>query len=168
MNDDNIHTGICIVLPAAHYGSNALSHCTLAFLGNTDQVDYPKDRAERLMRHLREHWATKVKTFATQDAPLTTWVDHMDMFGVERDTLVACLVKGEKLMGLRERTTDLLDGYDIPYSKMFEYTPHVSLTPQDHVPNLGPGQRVQLYPPVLWWGDDRPKDLNPIYVGTAL
>lgn len=158
------HTGICIVLPATHYGSNELSHCTLAFLGNTDEVDYPKERVIRLMRHLHEMPLWYDRHFGTKES-FTTYVSRMDMFGVERDIPAAVLVKGEFVSAIRERTVELLDAYDIPFSTQFEYTPHVSLTTEF---GLRPGMPVKLHRPTLWWGNDRPKVINPVYVGAKL
>lgn len=153
------HTGICLVLPASHYGSNELSHCTLAFLGNTDEVDYPKERVERVLRHLQsmDLWWNRNS--------FHTYVSRMDMFGVERNIPAAILQQGEKLMSIRERTVELLDAYDIPFSTHFEYTPHVSLKTEF---GLRPGMPVQLRMPTLWWGNDRPKVINPVLKGAML
>jgi hypothetical protein len=159
MNDNNIHTGICIVLPANHYGADELSHCTVAFLGNTDEVDYPKSRAERLMVHLQEFWYESTSPRGS----VLSWADRIDMFGVERNQPVAVLQRSEKIFDLRARAEQLLDDYDIPFSKMFEYTPHVSLKSNRGIPMLFPGQPVKLAAPVLWWGDDRPTLTIPRY-----
>lgn len=161
MKDDNIHTGICIVMPASHYGSDELSHCTVVFLGNTDEVDYPKSRAERVLLHLQDRYLRENK--GREQA--LVWVDRLDMFGVERNQPVAILTKSEKLFDLRAYTEETLDAYDMPYSTMFEYTPHVSLNNSRGLPMLYPGQPIRLGPPVLWWGEDRPKLSQPYWVG---
>ena len=156
MNDDKIHTGICIVLPASHYGANDLSHCTLAFLGNTDEVDYTKYQAERLLAKVAKRWE--------EECPRPhhlTWIDRMDMFGVERDTPVGILRRTELIDEIRSYTTDLLDEYGMAYSKMFEYTPHVSIQDNPHGLTLQAGNAVRLYRPTLWWGNDRPQLLRP-------
>lgn len=156
MNDDNIHTGICIVLPASHYAGYNLSHCTVAFLGNIGEVDFPRTRAQRIVDRLGnlDCWRRGGK--------IQAFTERFDRFGVEYDTHVAVLGQNEALIETRALAEDLLVSYGIPYSQMFEYTPHVSLKWNEKLHKPGQmhfplGMKVMLSKPVLWWGDDRPK-----------
>lgn len=154
-NDSNVHTGICIVMPAFHYGSVRQSHCTVAFLGNTTEVDYTKAQAQRI--------ATKLANMDLwlPDFRIGTYNSGYEMFGVEKDQPVATLMMDERILEVREKAEHLLDDYGIEYSKLWDYKPHVSLFPSPHANIKGMIEmefvmRVSLRPPVLWWGDDRP------------
>lgn len=166
MNDEEKHrTSIAIVMPAYHYGSiDARSHCTVAFLGHTTEVDFTQATAQRLVDRLRalDLWRpnNRINTFSTM----------YTKFGVEKDIPVAILHRDERIMEVRERAEQLMADYGIDWSKMFDYTPHVTLFPDEKLLSLydkGFDMNVMLRPPVLWWGNDRPmsKDLrSPFHV----
>lgn len=153
-DEEKFRTSIAIVMPAYHRGSiDAKSHCTVAFLGNTTEVDYTQAQAQHLVDRLRalDFWRpfNCIDTFSTM----------YTMFGVEKDIPVALLHRDERIMEVRERAEQLMYDYGIEWSKMFEYTPHVSLFPDDRTKDYfqqGFDMNVMLRPPVLWWGNDRP------------
>lgn len=154
-NDSNVHTGICIVMPATHYGAVNQSHCTVAFLGNTTEVDYTKTQAQRIVTKLAsmDLWLP--------DHRIGTYNTGYEMFGVEKDQPVA-LLNDERIFEVRERAEALLNDYGIEFSKLWDYKPHISLFDNPHANIKGLLEtefimRISLRPPVLWWGDDRPK-----------
>lgn len=159
MNDSNIHTGICIVMPATHYGSVPQSHCTVAFLGNTDFADFTKRTAEHIVDKL-----AKLDLWLP-DRRIATYNSGYEMFGVEKDQPVAVLLRDERILEVREKAEQLLNDYGIEFSKLWDYKPHVSLFPSPHANIQGMMDlefimRVSLRPPVLWWGDDRPLSVD--------
>lgn len=154
-NDSNIHTGICIVMPASHYGAIPKSHCTVAFLGNTDSRDFTKSQAQHITNKLAmlDLWLP--------DHRVTVYNKGYEMFGVDKDQPVMLLPEDERIMEVREHAEKLLDDYGIEFSKIWDYKPHVSLFENPHanisgLVETGFQMRVTLRPPVLWWGDDRP------------
>lgn len=162
-NDSNIHTGICIVMPAYHYGATEQSHCTVAFLGNTDTADFTKATAQHIVDKLRllDLWLPNHR--------ISTYSHGYELFGVEKDQPVV-LLNDERIFEVRERAEELLYGYGVEYSTLWEYKPHVSLFANPHANIEGLAKtdfqlRMMLRPPVLWWGDDRPTTGAPHNVG---
>lgn len=154
-NDSNVHTGICIVMPASHYGAIDKSHCTVAFLGNTDTCDFTKASAQHIVEKLQrmDLWLP--------DHRVTVYNKGYDMFGVEKTEPVMLLPEDERIMEVREQAEKLLNDYGIEFSTLWDYKPHVSLFPNPHanikgIIEMDFQMRVTLRPPVLWWGDDRP------------
>lgn len=165
-NDSNIHTGICIVMPATHYGAIDKSHCTVAFLGNIPDVDFSKRTAQHIVDKLGalDLWLP--------DHKIGTYNSGYEMFGVEKDQPVAVLQRDERILEVREKAEQLLNDYGIEFSKLWDYKPHVSLFENPHANIKGLIEtnfqmRIALRRPVLWWGDDRPLsvvDRRPFHV----
>ena len=159
MNDSNVHTGIAIVMPAYHYGAVEQSHCTVAFLGNTTEVDFTKRTAQHITDKLAsmDLWLPNHR--------IRTYSHGYEMFGVEKDQPVV-LLSDDRILEVRERAEQLLNDYGIEYSKLWDYKPHVSLFANSHANIQGLAKTdfqlsMMLRPPVLWWGDDRPMTATP-------
>jgi len=164
MTEDKYRTSIAIVMPAGHVGATPMSHCTVAFLGNTTEVDYTQAQAQRLVDRLGQ------LDFWTPTQRIRTHSVAYESFGVEKDIPVAILKRDERILELRWRAEQLMTDYGIDWSKTWDYTPHVTLTPGTIIDELwrnGWDLNVSLRRPVLWWGNDRPqtKDLKaPFHV----
>jgi hypothetical protein len=153
MNDDNIHTSACIVMPAYHYGANELSHCTVAFLGSIEEIDSPRERIQKIVDRLGQHpmW---------YEGHINLWSYGYDWFGPEKDQPVA-LLNDDRLFVQRRNAERLMYDKGVEWSKVWDYRPHVSLfatsvVALDHITKYPHSMRIRLYPPVLWWGDERP------------
>jgi 2'-5' RNA ligase len=147
-NEDPFRTSIAIVMPASHYGSNPMSHCTAMFLGMTDEVDYTQRQMQRIVDRLARMDMWHLGRLDVQ----ATGFDH---FGVEHDIPVA-LINDERLYRQREELEEILRSYEIDWNTMFDYNPHISLKPDERIKSYPNYMRVCLRPPVLWWGNDRP------------
>jgi 2'-5' RNA ligase len=152
-DEEKYRTSIAIVMPAYHYGSIDKSHCTVAFLGSTTEVDYTQAQAQRLVDRLGQLdlWKPKYR--------INTFTTSYTKFGVEQDIPVGILHRDERIFEVRERAEQLMLDYGIDWSKTWEYTPHVTLFPDEKLLSLynkGFDMNVMLRPPVLWWGNDRP------------
>jgi len=151
-DEEKYRTSIAIVMPATHYGAHELSHCTVAFLGSTTEVDYTQAQAQRLVDRLGQ------LDLWLPDQRINTFSCGYESFGVEKDIPVA-LLNDERIFDVRERAEQLMLDYGIDWSKNWEYKPHISLRPNERIANLwqnGWEMRVSLRRPVLWWGNDRP------------
>lgn len=147
------HTSAAIVMPAAHYGSNEMSHCTVAFLGDIEEMDCPRERVQKVVDRLGQHpiW---------QQGYINIWSSGYDWFGENKDQPVA-LVPDERLFVVRRGAERLMYDRGIEWSKVWDYKPHVSLFAGsvinlDHITKYPHAMKISLRPPVLWWGDDRP------------
>lgn len=134
--------GIAIVLPARFKGHVPESHCTVMFLGYTDEADYTRDMVLTAMDQFVEWFPQEFATAGT------------DWFGVDRDVPVMRLMSSW-LMSYRSYVERILAEEGIYPTKgavKWPYQPHVSL-PDDFEEELP--KTVTLYSPVLWWGTER-------------
>lgn len=148
MESNIVHTGVAIVFPATFPGSNAMSHCTLAFLGNLGHVDVTKRQLERHVEKLRADW----DEMGVTEYP----VESLEMFGFEQNVPVLVLDAPE-VQDMRDALDLRLDDEGVDVSRAWPYRPHITRTESPAIPLT-----VKLHPPVLWWGDDRPKIIKEI------
>lgn len=145
---DEFRTSIAIVMPATHYGSHSMSHCTVMFLGQTNEVDYTQRQMQRIVSQL-----TKLDMWS--EGYINVENGGFDNFGADGDIPVA-LLNDERLHDQRRELEETLLSYGITWNKYFDYNPHVSLKPDSRIKSFPNYMTVCLRPPVLWWGNDRP------------
>ena len=137
------HKGRAIVLPAKFEGSNEMSHCTIKFLGTAETMEGCQDQVMQALYNL---------TCAFGRSPRIFWPTGTDWFGVDRDVPVMRLTDGW-LGQLHKLSNRLLDDEGVvPQPSTWEYQPHVTLADDD----MPLPEKITLYPPVLWWEDERP------------
>ena len=140
-----MHTGIAIVMPAKFPGSEEESHCTVAFLGNTDTAPFSRRQVESVVTDLRSSFGNMRRKFS---------VLGDELFGVEKNKSVLIL-EPFWLSHFRQVADTLLDQQGgIRPSTDWAYRPHVTL-PEGYYQDYEMPWYVTLQRPILWWGNDR-------------
>lgn len=137
------HTGIAVVLPAHFTGCVPDSHCTVIFLGYTDEADFTRDMVLDVLENTLVEWFPQ--EFATAGT---------DWFGVDRDVPVMRLMSSwlKNYRAYVERVLHEAGIRPTASAISWEYQPHVTL-PEGFEGELP--KTVTLFKPVLWWGDER-------------
>lgn len=136
------HTSIAVVWPSSIPVSDPEAHCTMIFLGRTDEVTFTKESVL---------WAMDLYEF---ESPGDFYIRSSAIYGAQKNILVAELhdPKGV-LTEQRDYLEEALEEMGIPSPSRFGFSPHVTISTKAVNEAFAP--KVKLGAPVLWWGDDR-------------
>lgn len=140
------HSSIAVVWPSSLPVSDPEAHCTMLFLGRTDEVSFTK---EEVLGVLEDYCF---------QAPGDCYVKGSAMYGPNGEVHVAELHDPKGVLAeQRGHLEDGLESYGIVSASQYGFSPHVTINHEVL------GASTELFPavvtlgaPVLWWGDERP------------
>jgi hypothetical protein len=138
------HESIAVVWPSSVPVSDPEAHCTMIFLGRTDEVSFHKEDVLGVL----DAWSFQ--------APGDFYIRSSAIYGAQKNILVAELHDAKGVLREQRHWLEkaLDDDYGINSPSQFGFSPHVAISPKAVNEAFAP--KVTLGAPVLWWGSDRP------------
>jgi len=128
-------------------------HSTIVYLGDITDVNYTK---EEVIDAIKDTYHSVF---------LWVYVEGLDWFGPE-ENIPVLRVHHDYMRPYHDTLTKVLKIRGIPFSEEYDYSPHITITPQAALDEVWP-KKILLSPVELWWGGEHIKISNNSYPVTV-